>query len=52
MYKLEDGSQVENIPANYTGWFVDGYGTKSWYQHGKLHRLDGPALEAYKGSKA
>jgi hypothetical protein len=45
MYTLEDGSQVNKIPANYTGWLVNEYVDKAWYQDGKLHRLDGPACE-------
>ena len=30
---------------------VDSYGSKLWYQNGKLHRLDGPAVEEADGSK-
>ena len=30
---------------------VDNDGTKEWYQDGKLHRLDGPAIEWYDGTK-
>jgi hypothetical protein len=41
---LEDGSQVNNITTNYTGCLTDEYGTKYWHQHGKLHRLGGPAI--------
>jgi len=26
-------------------------GSKSWYQHGQLHRADGPAIEWANGSK-
>jgi hypothetical protein len=52
MYTLEDGSQIKAIPAKYTGWFLDNYGNKYWYQDGKYHRLDGPAWEEADGSKA
>jgi hypothetical protein len=52
MLILEDGSQVNKVPVNYTGWFIDEYGDKNWYQDGKQHRLDGPAWEEYEGSKA
>jgi hypothetical protein len=45
MYTLEDGSQVSDIPDNYTGWSINSYGTKEWYQDGNLHRLNGPAIE-------
>jgi hypothetical protein len=48
LYKLEDGSQVKDIPVNYTGWLVTAYGIKAWYRHGKLHRLYGPAIEYYR----
>jgi len=27
-------------------------GTKSWYQNGKLHRTDGPAIEGANGTKS
>jgi len=27
------------------------YGDKRWYQNGKLHRLDGPAIENTDGNK-
>ena len=30
---------------------VDSYGSKLWYQNGKLHRLDGPAVENAYGIK-
>jgi len=31
---------------------VDEYGTISWFQNGKCHRLDGPAIEWADGSKS
>jgi hypothetical protein len=30
---------------------IDQYGTKRWYLNGKLHRLDGPAIEYSGGDK-
>ena len=33
------------------GLHIDHYGTKSWHQDGKLHRTDGPAIEAADGTK-
>ena len=30
---------------------VDSYGSKRWYQNGKLHRLDGPVVEWADGTK-
>jgi hypothetical protein len=30
---------------------VNEYGTKQWHQNGKLHRLDGPAVEWANGDK-
>ena len=30
---------------------IDEYGNKKWYQHGKLHREDGPAVEYADGFK-
>jgi hypothetical protein len=52
MFILEDGSQVNNLPHNYTGSWKVYNGNKFWYQHGKLHRLDGPAMEWADGCKA
>jgi hypothetical protein len=34
------------------GLKIDSYGNKFWYQNGKLHRLDGPAVEYADGHKA
>ena len=33
------------IPDNFTGIAEYPNGTKEWYKEGKLHRLDGPAVE-------
>ena len=34
------------------GIVVDEYGTKFWYLNGKLHRVNGPAIEYNSGYKA
>jgi hypothetical protein len=31
---------------------IDRFGTKSYYQHGKRHRDDGPAVECADGTKS
>jgi hypothetical protein len=51
MYTLEDGSQVNNLPYNYTGSWKVASGNKFWYHHGKRHRIDGPAIEWVNGIK-
>ena len=33
------------------GLIIDADGTKYWYLEGKLHRVDGPAIEYANGSK-
>ena len=50
-YTLEDGSVVNNVPNNYTGKLTNQLGSKYWYQDGKRHRLDGPAIDLANGSK-
>jgi hypothetical protein len=53
MYTLEDGSNVKDVPDNYTGSLTNSYyGIKTWYQDGKMHRVDAPAREWDSGSKA
>jgi hypothetical protein len=51
MLTLEDGSEVDLIPDNYTGSLTSEYGTKAWYHNGKFHRIDGPAVIFYDGAK-
>jgi hypothetical protein len=51
MFKLEDGTEVISIPPNYTGITTTLSGNKYWFQEGKRHRLDGPAIEWVDGSK-
>ena len=31
---------------------IDQHGTKTWYQHGKVHRDNGPAIERSNGDKS
>jgi hypothetical protein len=50
MFTLEDGSQVNKFPAYYTGCLLYN-NNKLWYQHGKFHRIDGPAVEWNNGDK-
>jgi hypothetical protein len=42
---------LEEIEKLTTGLFIRENGTKEWYLDGKLHRLDGPAIEHANGSK-
>ena len=41
----------EELITATTGLFVTNDGTKQWYENGKLHRLDGPAIEWSNGGK-
>lgn len=36
---------------NADGCVIDGLGVKRWFINGKLHRLDGPAVEWNNGTK-
>ena len=58
LYTL-DNKFIDNTftwPDNFTGiieyHFVSNYGSKEWRIGGKLHRLDGPAIEYRDGTKA
>ena len=43
--------ETNKHPNNFTG-IVEHYdGTKEWYFEGKLHRIDGPAIERFYGTK-
>jgi hypothetical protein len=39
------------IPNNFTGIAEYSFGRKEWYQEGKKHRIDGPAVECFDGTK-
>ena len=39
------------LPHNFTGIVTWGNGDKEWFVNGKLHRLDGPAVEFADGTK-
>ena len=48
IYELYMENAVANEQPKMT---IDEQGTKSWYQHGKLHRIGAPAVEYANGSK-
>jgi hypothetical protein len=51
---LEDGSEVEEIPDNYTGRVITSHNSHNvvlWYQQGDLHRTDGPAFKEVNGNE-
>lgn len=50
MNKIKVNSVIE-IPRDYTGMVEYTYGTKYWYKEGKLHRVNGPAIENPTGDK-
>jgi hypothetical protein len=43
--------EAEKIPDNFTGIAEYSSGSKEWYQNGKRHREDGPAIEYFNGTK-
>ena len=49
--KTLDINHISEIPKDFTGIvkFIDG--ERRWYKEGKLHREDGPAVEAANGTK-
>ena len=44
-------TEVNSIPDNFTGIANHMNGSKSWWNKGKIHRLDGPAIEYFDGRK-
>jgi len=42
---------LKSVPKNFTGMVKLSDGRKNWYKKGKLHRLDGPAVEYLDGRK-
>lgn len=51
MNTLKLNSTWDDIPGNYTGIVVFPLGNKWWFLNGKLHRIDGPAIEYKNGDK-
>ena len=53
LYTLDNQfiEETNEQPTNFTGIIEWSNGTKQWLVNGKLHRLDGPAIEHYSGSK-
>ncbi len=37
-------TNYSEVPDNYTGKIIYKNGTQRWYEDGKRHRLDGPAV--------
>ena len=50
--KVLKTSDWTKIPPNYTGIIEWSNGDKSWWINGKLHKVDGPAVEQVNGYKA
>ena len=51
MYKLHTITESNRIPENFTGIVESSNGSKHWYSEGKIHRIDGPAIEYDNGTK-
>lgn len=47
VYYVEGISTINK--ENINGTSIDFYGNKFWYKNGKLHRIDGPAVESQSG---
>jgi len=47
LYTLDNQfiKETNKFPCNFTGIIEYSDGSKSWWVDGKLHRLDGPAIE-------
>ena len=54
LYSLDNKfiRKTEIRPWNFTGIIKYGYGDKEWWVNGKIHRLDGPAIEWHDGTKS
>lgn len=48
---MPEGSHEDDVPGNFTGIAQWPNGDKFWYLKGKLHRVDGPAVEWSDGGK-
>ncbi len=44
--------EVDEVPVYFTGMAEYDNGDKFWYQNGKLHRIDGPAIQYSNGDKS
>ena len=53
LYTLDNEfiEEVYRLPNNFTGIIKYSNGTKEWYFEGKIHRIDGPAVEYSVGTK-
>ena len=51
MFTLKDGSKVEDIPENYTGFLADSQCIQWWFLKGEDHRSVGPAVIWNDGDK-
>jgi hypothetical protein len=49
--EIREIGDYDPCPKNFTGNVEHSKGEKRWYQNGKLHRLDGPAIEKSNGTK-
>ena len=43
--------ETDKFPENFTGIMKFQIGQKQWFLHGKIHRIDGPAIEHANGTK-
>jgi len=43
--KIIQAASEKDIPENFSGIIEWSNGARSWRQNGKVHRLDGPAIE-------
>jgi hypothetical protein len=48
---LKEGKETDYDVGKKNGLYINGAGTKKYYSHGLLHRIDGPAIEYINGTK-
>ena len=51
LYTLYTPTQTDIIPENFTGIVVNANGSKYSMLNGKLHCIEGPAIDQYNGVK-
>ena len=51
-FNLDVAWAIKKFNLDFSGTIENSNGTRYWYQNGKRHRLDGPAIEAHSGYKA